>query len=137
MLLMVPLASNAVMVVPAISLTWNFPSHSRQVRDPILVSWVKRMVSYMVRDASKNCHTAVGPTIDWLAIDVSRTTSAANAAANAASVGRLTISSQARPGVSSPLTLSEFVIARNSFETRNKMDERLHAALAAARWSGG
>src|ERR1700690_326346 len=126
-----------MMVVPAISLAWNFPSHSRQVRDPILVSWVKRMVSYMVRDASKNCHIAVGPTIDWLAMDVSRTTSTTNAAANAASVGRLTISSQTRPGVSSLVTLSGFVIARSSFETRNKMDARLHAALAAARRSGG
>jgi hypothetical protein len=94
MLLIAPLASNAMMVVPAISLAWNFPSHSRQVRDPILVSWVKRMASYIVRDASKKRHIAAGPMIGWLAIDVSRTTSVANAAANASSVGRLTISSQ-------------------------------------------
>jgi len=58
------------------------------------VSWVKRMASYIVRDASKKRHIAAGPMIGWLAIDVSRTTSVANAAANASSVGRLTISSQ-------------------------------------------
>src|ERR1700722_2403864 len=98
MLSIAPFASNARMVVPAMPLPWNFPSHSRQVRDPELVSWVKLMASYIVRDASKKLRKSAGPTIDRVAIEVSIRMSFVNAAAKASRVGRLRISIQEWPG---------------------------------------
>src|SRR5580704_19580060 len=98
MLSIAPFASNARIVVPAIPLPWNFPSHSRQVRDPELVSWVKSIASYIVREASKKLRRSAAPTIDRVATEVSMTTFLANAAAKASWLGRLSISIQEWPG---------------------------------------